>query len=518
MTTPTRLYPEYQLRVSQPDGSGVVDLTRRMVGFQFQYGSRFANSIGHVATPASGLITLDNRDGQLSPLGNPILDSRPGLLVDLDAVILLRGIPTSIPLFKAWSKGTSESHIVGARELVELPLEGALSFISSRFSRTFVLTNEDLLPGQIINLVLDDAGFPSQPRRIASGDVQLHQGRAQELTGGFSLRQLATLQGAQPVNTISVLNSLVLADGGYLWDDWQRGVVFQDYRSRHNPPLFTIAYNNSDVHSRTVYPTGESIVNSVAANENDAQLDDRGSIVQYLDANIPGEIDTGNEQREITIQLRGDSNVAYIHAVEDLVQGTHFRLESRQGVGWREDLTQIGNIAVRNDGDAVSFLTPVKHVQSPFVDTRIVILDITGRVARSRELLGRNIIRQVERASSRLRYGLHHINYISGELFVSGTDLQRRLENILDELDGITRTPLKRLDIRGQATFLPEDIPAETRSHKLLTTRTGQDITVSQIGNIDRPTPFHVDGVRHEWQVGRRHEVTLELIEAVYTA
>ena len=92
--TSIRITPNYRLLV------GGADFTERMRAFQFRYGGRFTNEIGHVATPFSGFIRLANDDGALHQLSNsPLIDGTENLEVDLQA-FLDNG--STVPLMGAW--------------------------------------------------------------------------------------------------------------------------------------------------------------------------------------------------------------------------------------------------------------------------------------------------------------------------------------------------------------------------------------------------------------------------------
>ena len=520
-------FPQYRLTITNYSDGRRTDLTDRMQAFHYRWGSRFNNEIGHVADPAGGLFTLDNKDGFFHPLSNPIVDPLPGSVVSLAARVLERGAVRTILLFRGWSLGILDADVVGTPSTVTLPVEGAFGRIQGRNSRLYAFIGSNLPSGGLINAILDNVGWSRELRDIAPGSVILHEGRAQGLTSG----------GNRFFDTLSRIELITQAEGGRCWDDHRGYVMFEDYDGRIANKI-AWAFNEENTNRYQLHPFGDSVINSIESQSNTVEaialreddfLPARETLTVGALTYGPGWIlpdVRAGETREMHIAL-DPTKATFLQSVDMPVRGRGltdgYNLIARTGQPVRHTLFPpsidikgpVGarrpgvTIRIRNDSDP-------SLPQSQSTGT-LIVNELSGVIGRTPGNLGLNLISPLEDSESILRYGLKYVDYPAGDLFVNIDQIRNRLAQIINTHKGVgDAPPLSRLDIHGHATFEPRTGQAPfPETHTWLLARVNDDAIVSGIAGIDRPTRFHIDEMEHNWDLNLGHRSIARLTRAV---
>ena len=489
-TSRPALYPRYSLMATNPDGSRV-DLTGRLHHFEFRYGSRFQNEVGHLASPFSGSVRLRNNDGRLSPMGNPIVSPYPGVILDLHCQYLVNNRVFNILLFSAWSACILEADTAGTTAAVDIPLEGALARIAGRHSRLYNIVFSDLRTGRLIDSILTNVGWPTTRRRIQTGRIVVNEGRGQGLTSG----------GRDFQDTLSRLELICQAEGGYSWDDYQGNVVFQDYDGRRAPKI-AIALDNSQIQGYNILNSSESIINSIVSESNEVEVGTLQAFDDVLKPALPfTRVIPAGQTREFFIEA-DDEAITFIQSVNQPVEGSDYSfLNPSNGQRLPHTLDPVSIRTLRRYGLSVT----IRNEST--LTGAFTLRNLNGIIGGDRNIIGLRTLEPIEHAASVRRYGLKDVSFVSGKIFTGTEQVHNRLQEIIDEHNGIDTPPLDRVDVRGQVTF--------HENQEMLTARVGQDCVLENgVAQLSQRRLFHIDEVSHEWTIGQVHNVTLSLTRA----
>lgn len=223
------------------------DVTAYVIGaLQTQRGKEYASELIGRSVAGELQVTLDNTDGRFSPFSvdpeqafdSPLLKVRAWLLTPITKAIWTGYLDNIVPEGGSWP-------------VARLHASGVLRNFADPTSRVFPLPQTNVLPGDVINEVLDKQGHPADARNIEDGSVPVGNWFAP----------------ADGINALDAMAQMEELEFGFLYEDTNWGIGFQGRYHRNINSRTVKAIFSDDVHAVSTYEAAthraEKIFNAI---------------------------------------------------------------------------------------------------------------------------------------------------------------------------------------------------------------------------------------------------------------
>lgn len=209
------------------------DVTAYVIGaLQTQRGKEYASELIGRSVAGELSTTLDNSDGRFSPFSvdpdqafdSPLLKVRAWSLTPITKVLFTGYLDHIVPEGGSWP-------------VARLHASGVLRNLADPTSRAYPLPQTDVMPGDVINEVLDNIGHPADARDIEDGTVPVANWFAP----------------ADGINALDACAQMEELEFGFLYEDTNWGVGFQGRYYRHLNSRVVKAIFSDDQHAVSTY-------------------------------------------------------------------------------------------------------------------------------------------------------------------------------------------------------------------------------------------------------------------------
>ena len=493
------------------DDADLLDISDDVENYQWRYGTRWPNAMGHVAIPGSGQFILDNHEDKYWLFNHDAaFDADAGARIHADLIDPDTG--TEYIGWRGWTTDLStpeqSAHIA---QKATLAAQGALGQVGGRYNELFTFIGTSRFGGSIplVGTVLDAflQLFANAPTHTVVTEIfkaidwpaawtQVGTGRSR-----FDLSRL-NLSGTvgnvrQFTSTLDALAVVAQAEVGRIYDNHLGQAVFEGRLDRaYSSQVVPVTIDGDQCITVRQIGIKDSIINEISAHGAEYSAGAKAQLADsdYRDDQEPPIKVTfePNEIKYVPIALNsGRTTFAYVRDVD--VNWTSTRPTSEHQVAAHP--AGDGNVAVfvQHEGAEGGTLT---------------INSIEARKYRlNTDFLG-FLINQLN-AESVFRYGRRRVRYPVGIVRVPTEDvtsplvLQNVLNWILNSHNAVSNDPrlLHRCDIRVSANDYPQ----------FLNLRVGSLINLrNALGIGSGGERFFVDEVEHQGNDSGEHQITLK--------